>query len=80
MDKSWIDITDGKITVKVPYQAFLDLYVHNGFREVGENPTLYSNKKDIKVGENDKSRENKDTKIKVQTTSKISVAKTKSTR
>lgn len=33
---NWITITDGRITVTVPYQSYLDLFRRNGFSEVIE--------------------------------------------
>ena len=33
---NWITITDGRITVTVPYQSYLDLFRRKGFSEVIE--------------------------------------------
>ena len=34
---SWVKITNGVITTKVPKQSFVDLYQKNGFTVVVEN-------------------------------------------
>ena len=48
---SWVKITNGVITTKVPKQSFVDLYQKNGFTVVVENnPTLAKSETKITQG------------------------------
>ena len=73
---SWVKITNGVITTKVPKQSFVDLYQKNGFTVVVENnPTLAKSATKITQGvePNDKPRTSTSATSKIASNAKIPV-------
>ena len=72
---SWVKITNGVITTKVPKQAFVDLYQKNGFTVVENNPTLAKSATKITQGvePNDKPRASTSTRSKSKGATKLPV-------
>lgn len=74
---SWVKITNGVITTKVPKQSFADLYQKNGFTVVVENnPTLAKSATKITQGvePNDKPRASTSTRSESKGATKLPVA------
>ena len=74
---SWVKITNGVITTKVPKQSFGDLYQKNGFTVVVENnPTLAKSATKITQGvePNDKPRARTSTRSESKGATKLPVA------
>lgn len=74
---SWVKITNGVITTKVPKQSFVDLYQKNGFTVVVENnPTLAKSETKITQGvePNDKPRASTSTRSESKGATKLPVA------
>lgn len=65
---SWVKVTNGTITVEIPYQAFIDLYKRNGFVVVANNPTQ-------SVVEKEKNNNAKSGTVGSNTKHKVSTAK-----
>lgn len=74
---SWVKITNGVITTKVPKQSFVDLYQKNGFTVVVENnPTLAKSATKITQGvePNDKPRASTSARSESKSATKLPVA------
>nr|DAE47563.1 MAG TPA: hypothetical protein [Caudoviricetes sp.] len=78
---SWVKVTNGKMTVEIPQQAFIDLYERNGYvivsDEVKSTPTLNNAPKQDKENEKNELQlhtRRADTKHKTSSAKQVPVA------